>query len=99
MFRVARTLAPGIASGTWTSYPAEAAGLRSIDTARRKEEPAQPPGAAYPCLQTPLLDPGATTLDQNDQHNHSQHARYNLDDQCIVHVESPFFLVVEKRFE
>lgn len=79
--------------------PFELAELRSINAAWWKEEPAQPPDSACPRIETFLLDPGATTLNQNDQHDHSQHASNNLDDQCIVHVESPFFLVVEKRFE
>jgi hypothetical protein len=39
-----------------------------------------------------LLHPCATALDQNDQHDHEQHAGNNPDYRGRVHVKSPFFL-------
>jgi hypothetical protein len=33
-----------------------------------------------------LLDSGAATLDQYDQHNNSQHSAHDLDDSSTVHV-------------
>jgi hypothetical protein len=51
-------------------------------------------GAARPNVKSVLLDPGATTLDQYDQHNHSQHARDNLDDRGRVHVKISLLFVI-----
>lgn len=46
-----------------------------------------------------LPNPGATALNQNNQHDHSKHASYNLDHRGTVHVVSPFVLVREQSFE
>jgi hypothetical protein len=37
-----------------------------------------------------LLDLGAATLDQNDQHNYDQHSAYDLNDGGTVHVQFSF---------
>jgi hypothetical protein len=41
-------------------------------------------------LKTGLLDPGSTTLNQNDQHNDKQRPSDNLDNRSAVHEDSPF---------
>ena len=48
-----------------------------------------------PSIYSRLLDPRATTLNQNDQHDDKQHAGYNPDNRGLVHVDSPFVLMVE----
>jgi hypothetical protein len=40
-----------------------------------------------------LLNPGATALDQNDQHNHKEHTRNDPDNCWCIHGESPFFII------
>ena len=41
-------------------------------------------------LNSELLNPRATALNQNDQHDHKQHAGYDPDHCATVHVKSPF---------
>jgi len=51
-------------------------------------------------LQTLLLHPCTTTLNQNDQHDDKEHAGYDPDNRGTVHVvESPFLCLLEKLAE
>jgi hypothetical protein len=45
-----------------------------------------------------LLNPCATPLNKNNQHDDKEHTGYDPDDRRLVHVDSPFVLMVEKRF-
>jgi hypothetical protein len=45
-------------------------------------------------MNSALLNPSATALDQYDQHNHKQHAGNNPDYRGSVHVKSPFFMII-----
>jgi hypothetical protein len=44
-------------------------------------------------MKVDLLNPGATALDQDAQHNHKKHSGNNPDNCRCVHCESPFLLV------
>jgi len=37
-----------------------------------------------------LVDAGATTLDENSQHNGEKYASHDANYECVVHVYSPF---------
>src|SRR5580698_1893643 len=50
-------------------------------------EPEKCSGPAHRCMTSALLDPCATALDQNDQHDHEQHAGSNPDNRGSVHVK------------
>ncbi len=56
-------------------------------------------GATYPRMKSLLLDPCATALDQNDQHDHEQYASNNLDYRGSVHVKSPFLFLFEQSLK
>lgn len=53
------------------------------------------PGPAGRCMTSALLHPCATALDQNDQHDHEQHAGNNPDNRGSVHVKSPFLFYLK----
>ena len=58
-------------------------------------EPDASAGSAHRCMSPELLHPCATALDQNDQHDHEQHAGYNPDNRGSVHVKSPFLFYLK----
>ena len=47
-------------------------------------------GAAWPSVQSVLLDPGAATLNQHHQDDNKEHRADNPDHRGTVHIDSSF---------
>jgi hypothetical protein len=54
------------------------------------DRPAKRAFTTPPAQKAALLDLRAAALDQNDQHDHSQHTGNNLNDEGTIHIQSSF---------